>query len=127
MPYLYAAPVSTNDRLSDVSRVDALLSQFVGKENLLDAEQSTCGMVVTIAVQQAPVPKAPVAAAVAGLLCQHTRDVLRDSICFKTECVSEKFRAKRHWQRPSRFLTGEERRHAALGKRLLVRTPAAEC
>ena len=126
MSHLDAAPVTTNDCFSDVNRVDALLSQFVGKENLLDAEQSTRCVVVTIAVQQAPMSRAHVAAAVAGLLCQHARDVLRNSIGFKTERVSEEFRAKRNGQRPSRFLACEKRRHATLHGNLLGSAPAGE-
>jgi hypothetical protein len=72
-------PVAANNSLANLRRLLSLFVQLFGKENLLDADQSTGAMVVSVAVQQPAVPEL-VAIAVARLLGQHFRDLSRRSI-----------------------------------------------
>lgn len=94
--------------------------KLVGKENLLDAKQSTRRVVVTMAVEQAAVPEARIAVAVTGLLSQHAGDILRDSIRFETEPVPEKLGTERHRQRLSCLLRREKWGHATWQPALLA-------
>jgi hypothetical protein len=77
--HLNTPPVSTNDGPTDFRWRLSFFMEFVCKEDLLDADQSTGSVVVPVTIQQRAVPEL-VTVAIAGLLCQHPGDLSGDLV-----------------------------------------------
>lgn len=86
--HLDTPPVPANNGLTDIRRRLSFLMEFVCKEDLLDADQSTGSVVVPETIQQRTVPEL-VAVAVAGLLRQYSRDLSSDLIGLRYATIDE--------------------------------------
>ncbi len=77
---LDVAPLSPDDRFSNVLNRLSLTVKLLGQQRLLDANVATCTVIVNVTVEQTAVTEPGIAIAIAGLLSEHFGDLLRNTI-----------------------------------------------
>ena len=114
-------PVASNDCVADLGRGLPLRGQLVGKENLLETDGSLVGMPGRVTAEETAMPFAP---AVAGLLHQDLRNLLRNRICLDGHGVVEDRRREGSRKRPPCVggleMGGDSRARCRLGRGRLV-------
>lgn len=82
-------PITSNNPLPNVSVTHTLLVQLPGKESLFNADQATCGVIIAVAVNQAPMAGGPIAVAKTWLLSQYSGDLFSHLISFSRRTLPE--------------------------------------
>lgn len=75
LPELHPAPFATNNGFTNFCRCPSIFVQLFSKENLLETDRSTRAVVGPVTIKQAAVTESATVA-IAGLLHQHTGDLL---------------------------------------------------